>query len=42
MLTKNMGRVISRSDIPEEESAKAKIIPEDPATADRVNPVIEE
>ncbi|MGH7817080.1 MAG: hypothetical protein ACREOR_06795, partial [Candidatus Binatia bacterium] len=42
MLIKNMGRVISRSDIAHEEFARAKIIPEDPAIADRLNPVIEE
>jgi len=42
MLIKNMGRVVSRSDIPQEEFAKVKIISEDPAIADRLNPVIEE
>ena len=42
MLIKNMGRVTSRSDIPQEEFAKVKIVPEDPAIADRLNPVIEE
>jgi hypothetical protein len=42
MLIKNMGRVVSRSDIPQEEFAKVRIVPEDPAIADRLNPVIEE
>jgi iron(III) transport system substrate-binding protein len=42
LLIKNMGRVISRSDIPQEEFAKVKIVSEDPAIADRLSPVIEE
>ena len=42
LLIKNMGRVISRSDIPQEDFARAKIVPEEPAIADRLNSVIEE
>jgi iron(III) transport system substrate-binding protein len=41
-MIKNMGRVISRSDIAQEDFARAKIILEDPSIADRLNPVIEE
>ena len=42
LLIKNLGRVISRSDIAQEDFAKVKIISEDPAIADRLNPIIEE
>ncbi len=40
LLIKNMGRVISRSDIPQEEFAGVKIISEDVTVADRLNAVI--
>ena len=39
---KNMGRVISRTDIPQDEFARMKIISEDFTIADRVNQVIED
>ena len=39
---KNMGRVISRSDIPQEDFAKAKIVFDDPTIIDRLNSVIED
>ena len=39
---RNMGRVISRSDIPQEELARMKVISEDPAIADRLNAVIDD
>ena len=39
---KNMGRVISRSDIPQEDFAKAKIVFDDPTIVDRLNSVIED
>jgi iron(III) transport system substrate-binding protein len=39
---KNMGRVISRSDIPQEEFARMKIISEDVTVADRLNPVMDD
>jgi DNA replication initiation complex subunit (GINS family) len=41
-LIRNMGRVISRSDIAQEDFTKSKIIPEEPAIAERLNAVIEE
>ena len=37
---KNMGRVISRSDIPQEEFAHMKVISEDVTIADRLNQVM--
>jgi iron(III) transport system substrate-binding protein len=39
---KNMGRVISRTDIPQGEFARVKVVPEDFTIADRLNQVIEE
>ena len=39
---KNMGRVISRSDIPQEEFSRTKIISEDVTVADRLNSVIDD
>lgn len=42
LFIKNMGRVISRSDIPQEELARLNIIAEDVAIADRLNPIIED
>ncbi|MSP37305.1 MAG: extracellular solute-binding protein [Deltaproteobacteria bacterium] len=39
---KNMGRVISRSDIPQEEFAKTKMIFDDPTIVDRLPSVIED
>ena len=39
---KNMGRVISRSDIPQEEFAHMKVISEDVTIADRLNQVMED
>ncbi|HWH77279.1 MAG TPA: extracellular solute-binding protein, partial [Candidatus Binatus sp.] len=39
---KNMGRVISRSDIPREDFAKAKIVFDDPTIVDRLNSVIDD
>jgi iron(III) transport system substrate-binding protein len=41
-LIRNMGRVVSRSDIAQDEVTKSKIIPEEPAIAERLNAVIEE
>jgi iron(III) transport system substrate-binding protein len=42
MSIKNMGRVISRTDIPQEEFARIKVISEDFTIADRVNQVIDD
>jgi len=42
LLIKNLGRVISRSDMAQEEFAKTKIVLEDPAIAERINPIIED
>jgi iron(III) transport system substrate-binding protein len=39
---KNMGRVISRSDIPQEDFARAKIVFDDPTIVDRLSGVIED
>jgi iron(III) transport system substrate-binding protein len=39
---KNMGRVISRSDIPQEDIARTKVISEDVTIADRLNQVMDE
>jgi ABC-type Fe3+ transport system substrate-binding protein len=39
---KNMGRVISRSDIPRDDFAKAKIIFDDPTIVDRLNGVMDD
>jgi len=39
---KNLGRVISRADIPQEEFSRFKMVPEDVAIADRINQVTEE
>ena len=42
MFIKNLGRVISRSDIPQEEFARMKVISEDVTVADRLNPVMDD
>ena len=42
MLIRNMGRVISRSDIPQEELARMKVISEDVTIADRLNPIMDD
>lgn len=42
MLVRNMGRVISRSDIPQEELARTKVISEDFTIADRLNPIMDD
>lgn len=42
MFIKNMGRVISRNDIPQEDIARTKVIPEDVTIADRLNQVMDE
>ena len=42
LFIKNLGRVISRAEIPQEEFARIKMIPEDVAIADRINQVTEE
>lgn len=42
LLIKNLGRVISRSDIPQEEFARIQMIPEDVAIADRVQQITED
>ena len=42
LFIKNLGRVISRADIPQEEFARIKMIPEDAAIADRINQVTED
>jgi iron(III) transport system substrate-binding protein len=42
MFIKNMGRVISRSDIPQEEFAHMKVISEDLSIADRLNQVMDD
>jgi iron(III) transport system substrate-binding protein len=39
---KNMGRVISRSDIPRDDFAKAKIVFDDPTIVDRLNGVLDD
>lgn len=39
---KNMGRVISRSDIPRDDFAKAKIVFDDPTIVDRLNGVMDD
>jgi iron(III) transport system substrate-binding protein len=42
LLMKNLGRVISRADIPQDEFARVKMIAEDVTIADRINQVMEE
>ena len=42
MFIKNLGRVISRSDVPQEEFARMKIISEDVTVADRLNSVMDD
>jgi len=42
MFIKNMGRVISRSDIPQEDLARTKLISEDVTIADRLNQVMDD
>jgi hypothetical protein len=42
LLIKNLGRVISRADIPQDDFARFKTIAEDISIADRINQVIEE
>jgi len=42
LLIKNMGRVISRSDIPQDELARLNIVAEDVTIADRLNPIIDD
>jgi len=42
LLIKNMGRVISRSDIPQEELARLNVISEDVTIAERINPIIDD
>ncbi|MBF8253552.1 MAG: Extracellular solute-binding protein [Deltaproteobacteria bacterium] len=42
LFIKNLGRVISRADIPQEEFARFKMVPEDAAIADRINQVTED
>jgi hypothetical protein len=42
MLVRKMGRVISRSDIPQEELARTKVISEDFTIADRLNPIMDD
>ena len=42
LFIKNLGRVISRADIPQEEFARIKLIPEDVAIADRIKQVTED
>jgi iron(III) transport system substrate-binding protein len=42
LFIKNLGRVISRADIPQEEFARIKMVPEDAAIADRVQQITEE
>jgi len=39
---KNMGRVISRGDIPQEDLARTKVISEDVTIADRLNQVMDD
>ena len=40
MLVGKMGRVISRSDIPQEELARTKVISQDFTIVDRLNPIM--
>jgi iron(III) transport system substrate-binding protein len=42
LFMKNLGRVISRADIPQDEFARVKMIAEDVTIADRINQVMEE
>jgi iron(III) transport system substrate-binding protein len=42
MLVKSLGRVVSRTDIPQDEFARVKIIAEDASIADRINQVMDE
>jgi len=42
LFMKNLGRVISRADIPQEEFARIKILPEDAAIAGRIKQVTED
>lgn len=42
MLVRKMGRVISRSDIPQGELARTKVISEDFTIADRLNPIMDD
>ena len=42
LFIKNLGRVISRSDIPQEDFARTKVISEDVTIADRLNQVIDD
>jgi hypothetical protein len=41
-LMKNLGRVISRSDIPQDDLGRSKMIADDITLADRLNPLMEE
>lgn len=41
-IIKNMGRVISRTDIPQEDLGRTKVIPEDVTIADRLNQVMDD
>ena len=42
LFIKNLGRVISRADVPQEEFSRFKMIAEDVAIGDRINQVTEE
>ena len=42
MLVRKMGRVISRSDIPQDELARTKVVSEDFTIADRLNPIMDD
>ena len=42
LLIKNLGRVVSRTDIPQDEFARVKIIAEDGSIADRINQVMDD
>jgi len=41
-MMKNLGRVVSRTDIPQDEFGQVKIIAEDIAIADRIGQITEE
>jgi hypothetical protein len=42
LLIKKMGRVVSRSDIPQEELARTKVISEDVTIGDRLNQIADD
>jgi len=42
LFMKNLGRVVSRTDIPQDDFARVKMIAEDVGIADRINQIMEE